>query len=538
MSDPVVVLPADISILIFRHMELYEIAHCMLVSRTWYYSLDKWAVLWSDVDMGGGSGKTKTSIRERLEAGLDHIVSGSRQSQEAHQSRGGAQNVKLLYDENLKTLARRAGAAMWRLALRYSPLISDAGISSLLHFGCVNIRHLEIRANKRISNSMLEALVRATGGRLEFVGLGTTEVSDHVVQQLLVSAPNLVFLDLSFCRYITSDAFPVAESSCFVFSSTKDPEADLATLGDSDDAASSSEQSQDSTNTHVNCHPTFSIDGGSLPKLRVLLLDGCSGIRNTVVRRILTAFEDSICTLSMSRTSLTLQAIQLIGTFHKKPLTLTCLMMNEILTRIGDDEAARALTNNWFGLAAGVIKSFTLAVPHITQLALGGGNNLVTDSLIIGVSQTCRGLLRIDVHDSLRLGDRCLIALGENCNDLKHVNIGGCIGCSDEGVIAMVHGCRVIEELDISTLNITDNSLIAVGANLLHLQRFFVDFCRQITDDGIKAVLEGSNGLGCMFTLKHLSFVQCRKVNDAIVDWCRARLRPEALVVCDFSARQ
>ncbi|KAJ1720579.1 hypothetical protein LPJ53_004803 [Coemansia erecta] len=429
---------------------------------------------------------------------------------------------------------------MWRLALRFSPLISDAGISALLHFGCVNIRHLEIRANKRISNNMLEALVKATGGQLEYVGLCTTEVSDHVVQQLLISAPNLVFLDLSFCRYITSDAFPVAESSRLVFSSTKDPESESGTaiLDGSYDSATSSGQSQASSDTEVNCHPMFSIDGGSLPKLKVLLLDGCSGIRNTAVPRVLAAFGDSICTLSMSRTSLTLQAVQLVGTFHKKPLKLTCLMMNEILTRIGDDEAARALTNNWFGLAAGVITSFTLAAPQITQLALGGGNNLVTDSLIIGISQTCRGLLTIDVHDSLRLGDRCLIALGENCIDLRNVNISGCIGCSDEGVIAMVHGCRAIEELDISTLNITNHSLVAVGANLLYLQCFFVDFCRQITDDGIMAVLEGSNGLGCMFTLKHLSFVQCRKVNDAIVDWCRERLRPEALVICDFSARQ
>ncbi|KAJ1839811.1 hypothetical protein LPJ73_006633 [Coemansia sp. RSA 2703] len=385
---------------------------------------------------------------------------------------------------------------------------------------------------------MLETLFKTIGGRLEYVGLGTTEVSDYVVQQLLVSAPSLVFLDLSFCRYITSDAFPVAESSRFIFSSTKNPELEMGPLDESNSTASSSDQSQDSLDTQVNFHPRFSVDSGSLPKLKVLLLDGCSGIRNTVVRRVLAAFEDSICTLGMSRTCLTMQAIQLIGTFHKRPLKLTGLTMNEILTRIGDDEAARALTNNWLGLTAGIIKSFTMAALQLVHLALGGGNNLVTDSLIIGISQTCRNLLSIDVHDSLRLGDRCLIALGENCVELKHVNIGGCIGCSDEGVIAMVHGCQEIEELDISTLNITDHTLTAIGASLLHLQRLFVDYCRRITDDGIRNVLVGSNGLGCMFTLKQLSLVQCRNINESVVEWCKARLNPDALVICDSSAHR
>ncbi|KAJ2872212.1 hypothetical protein FB639_004371, partial [Coemansia asiatica] len=282
-------------------MSLPEIARCMSVSRGWCYFLRNRAILWANVDMGGAMGNSDTTLDSRPEMGFNHLEADYNSNDSDNDGNNEQDtSVILLYDENLKTIARRAGSAMWRIALRFSPLISDTGIQALLDFRCVNLRHLEIRANRKISNAVLEELIKNTCSRLEYVALSTTEVRDHVIQQLLANAPNLVHLDLSFCRHITADTFPVANGSTFVFSSTTEPESDISEIN-----TDSNQQSDMQTDSQRHDRPMFQVDEKALPRLCTLLLDGCVEVHNAVILRVLNAFGNSLSTLDLSRTKIT-----------------------------------------------------------------------------------------------------------------------------------------------------------------------------------------------------------------------------------------
>ncbi|KAJ1814628.1 hypothetical protein LPJ56_000999 [Coemansia sp. RSA 2599] len=511
-------------------MSLREIARCMSVSKKWHHLIESRALLWGNVDLGGSLGNSDLAPDGRPGMGLNYpeAANYNDNSDNSGNDQGGNQDtdVILLYDENLRTLARRAGPAMWRIALRFSPLISDAGIQALLDFGCINLRYLEIRANRKISNDVFGELLARTCGRLEYVALSTTEICDHVVQQLLANAPNLVHLDLSFCRNITADAFPVANEANFVFPSTAEPISSFLEISSPVDSASS------------NQHPAFQVDANALPRLKTLLLDGCVEVYNAVTSRVLGAFGETLCTLDLCRTKVTMWVIHQIASVQHKPLRLERLLLNGISTRINDQEQEDMLLNDWLGISLPILERFVEAVPNLTQLRLGGGNALVTNGLVNAVAQSCRKLASLDVHDSLRLGTQAMLALGEFCVNLTQLNISGCIGCFDEAVIGLANGCMEIEALDLSTLNITDESLYVIGSRLYKLKHLFLDFCRQITADGIRGVVESTDGSGCLFTLRKLSFIQCRKVNYNVVDWCKERLHPDAVIMYEFSQRR
>ncbi|KAJ2598962.1 hypothetical protein H4R99_003892 [Coemansia sp. RSA 1722] len=542
MIDPLTALPADIAVLVFRKISLREIARCMSVSKRWCRLLENQAVLWGNVDMGGALGKGAAPLDSRLEMGFNHEEeTNDSDSDSGITGKNSTTSAMLLYDENLKTIARRAGPAMWRVALRFSPLISDIGIRALLDSGCTNLRHLEIRANRKISNDVFKELVKNVGGRLEYVALSTTEVCDRVVQLLLCNAPNLVHLDLSFCRYITADSFPVANGSNFVFSSTSDPESDVAEAGGTEDSNIALDQqpvTEADAQANKHRHPVFQVDAKTLPRLQTLLLDGCVDVYNAAVPRVLNAFGKSLRTLDLSRTKVTMWTIQQIAASIHKPLQLEHLLMNGISIRMGSEEEEAMLLNDWLGISTPIVEGFIASVLNLRRLKLGGGNNLVTNSLVSAVARSCRRLVSLDVHDSLRLGAQSMLVLGEFCTNLTQLNLSGCIGCQDEGIIGLVNGCRKLEALDLSTLNITDESLRKIGSLLYKLERLFLDFCRLITDDGIKAVVAPSDGFGCMVTLRKLSFIQCRKVNDGVAAWCKARLHPSAIVMYRFSQRR
>ncbi|KAJ1961375.1 hypothetical protein GGI12_003283 [Dipsacomyces acuminosporus] len=456
-------------------------------------------------------------------------------------------NARLLYDSHLKVLARRAGPALSKLSLFFAPLISDSGLAALVHFGCTNIRHLEVRATNRISNLKFGSLVTKIGAHLEYVALSTTDISDFAVQNLLLASPNLRHLDLSYCRFVTCDAFPLTDSSRIVFCHR------------SGDTASS-------LNSEFVQQWSVGLPHATLPPLKTLMLSCCPAIDDRAVRRVASAFGRTLERLDLSRTKATAMAMGALATTARvlQPPYAVNDCNNSTAqpdTSSGDVQFRRgprlhplplrqiSLTDINFHMTAGVpdantdrdanleIQSmmfFADSVPNLTQLLLAGENDTVTDEFVVAVAQKCRGLEEIDIHDSLRVGDRSMVALGSSCRCLKVANISGCLGCSSLGVMELVRGCLELVELDLSALRVGDEVLVAIGDGLRHLEKLSLDLCGRITQAGIRAVVEGSNGLGCLFTLLELSFIQCRNVDESVVDWCKERLRPDATIRCRF----
>ncbi|KAJ2742669.1 hypothetical protein GGI20_004310 [Coemansia sp. BCRC 34301] len=495
MPDPITCLPCEVAILIFRKLGLRETVRCMLVSKAWYYFLDTWAVLWNRIDTNVAPEHAQPVIvrhRWGLEAGrADTHTSRAAESEFVKEKQS-------LRDQSLSTLARRAGPALRHLSLSPSPHITDTGLYSVIHYGCVNIRRLELIENKCITGDMLVTLLGCVGQRLECLALSATMTDDTVVRYALSCAPNLVYLDLSYCRLVSDDAFPRAEL-----------------LSD--------------------------LDRQALPQLQELVLSGCVRVGDTAVGRIARAFGSSLHILDISYTSATTRCLCFLSlaasmnqdAVHgaRGTLALRSLNMMDIAFEPGNRNTRSEVDGGiHFNIAAWRIEQLYMYVPQLTSLTIAGKNYMLTDEFVVQIARNCRQLTSIDVRDSFRLGHASMFALSENCAGLEYASFGGCPGCLDTGVLSLVRGCSNLRGLNLYDLGITNSTLLVIGNNLHYLEVLVLDMCRLISTEGIKAVVEGSNGMGCLFTLTELSFMRCGRVDNAVVDWCKQRLKPNAIV--------
>ncbi|KAJ2641420.1 hypothetical protein GGF44_002132 [Coemansia sp. RSA 1694] len=495
MPDPVACLPCEIAILIFRKLRLHDIVHCMLVSKAWYYSLDRWAVLWSRIDTNGKPECIQSDIALRR-WGLEAENASSFTGRVAESEPGDF--AWSLHDRNLTAFARRAGPALRHLSLSLSPHITDAGLYSVIHHGCMNIRYLELSANSHMSSNILASLIGFVGQTLEHLVLSTAMTDDAVVKRALFCAPNLALLDLSHCLLVTDDAFPRPEY-----------------LSD--------------------------LDRQSLPQLRELVLAGCMYIGDVAIGRIARAFGSSLHTLDVSYTIATTRCLCFLSAAasisqsrpHSTPGTLALrnLNMMNIAFESGNRNTRPEVDGGiHFNINAWRIDQFYMYVPQLTSLAIAGKNYMLTDEFVVQIARNCRQLTSIDVRDSFRLGHASMFALSENCAGLEYASFGGCVGCLDTGVLSLVRGCSNLRGLNLSDLGITNTSLLAIGHSLHYLETLVLDMCQLISTEGIKAVVEGPNGMGCLFTLTELSFLHCRRVDNEVLEWCKQRLKPNAII--------
>ncbi|KAJ2297642.1 hypothetical protein IWW54_006750 [Coemansia sp. RSA 2705] len=169
--------------------------------------------------------------------------------------------------------------------------------------------------------------------------------------------------------------------------------------------------------------------------------------------------------------------------------------------------------------------------PHLTSLHLGGQNGYITDDFVDQLAHGLRNLRQINVFDCERLTDRTLLSLATYCPKLEAADISKSPHFSSIGVVELVRNCTGLKYLDISRIAVTDHVLAVVGNTLRELETLIMAECPRITSEGIVSAIEGSDGLGCQFTLQRLSFSNCPHVEKSMVDWCKQRLRQDAIVV-------
>ncbi|KAJ2084150.1 hypothetical protein H4R24_000223 [Coemansia sp. RSA 988] len=563
MLDPVSALPSNVVIDIFRKIPLNDIARCMLVSKRWFYSLSGWGVLWSVIDRSTWTCRT-TDLPEdghyMLYTGSDDIHgfdSGIARVNFRYQ-----QHRRWLRDSDIWLMVRRAGPALVKLVINLEMRVTGAGMHSLIQCYCVNIRHLEIRANGNLEIGLLQELVTKIGARLETVVLVAVKIGNHLVRSLFLFAPRLKYLNLSYCQDITYEAFPPADAiECNALADPNkdsDDESDFVQTGDTESSISL----VPSTSSAIvwDSKTMASIKNRSnpkgtiyLPKLETLRLCVCQDIDNSAISRIINTFGDSLLELDISKTNVTLQSLyeiastaktcnfQKVGSFHntvdknrrRKSGTLLLQELNLAYTRF-------LINVNIFGvnmsrdpgLPSWEVSDFAATVPWLTSLRIGGENKYVTNEFVEQLVVNLTMLTTIGIHDCENLTDAALLSLATHCSKVEVVDIRLCSQFTDHGVIALVQSCHGIKDLGLAGLSISDESLIVIGDTLRHLQVLVLDMCQRITAEGIKGAVEGSDGLGCQFTLKKLTFAGCANLSAEVVDWCRRRLSSDALVAC------
>ncbi|KAJ1766788.1 hypothetical protein LPJ69_000740 [Coemansia sp. RSA 1752] len=368
---------------------------------------------------------------------------------------------RLLRDQELWSMVRQAGPALKRLALDFELKITETGLHALLHFGCVNIRHLDIRANGNICTSTINAIIAQAGLHLETVVLVAVGVGNAVVKQLLLHAPGLKNLDLSYSLDLTFDAFPPIDGTEHDQQITYDD----ATKWESDIV-------WDSDSLGLVRHPGNPNGQIALPKLEELQLRQCCEIDDTAVSRIVSIFGGSLRSLDVRKTHVSIQGLQ------------------EILC------SARQC-------------GFKAVEPVQSNLP--------------GNKPTCATL----ALQQLKMQNVDFIS-NANVFDVEAADISKCSRFSDMGVVELVQSCRGLKYLDISRLAVTDNSLTVIGNTQRELEVLLMSGCPRITSAGVMAVMEGSDGLGCQFTLRRLAFNDCANVDKDTYEWCKRRLNPDA----------
>ncbi|KAJ2803883.1 Antagonist of MEN (Mitotic Exit Network) [Coemansia guatemalensis] len=558
MPDPVSALPSNVVIDIFRKIPLNDIARCTLVSKRWFYSLSGWSVLWSVIDRSTWTSRatdlpgdghymlyTGPDDTNGCDSGIDRVNF-------RHQ-----QNRRWLHDGDIWLMVRRAGPALVKLVLNLEKLVTGSSIRALIQCCCINIRHLEIRANGNIEMGLLNELLARTGARLETVVLVALEVENTLVKNLLLVAPRLKHLDLSYCWDVTSEAFPPTDTIGYealaALYKVSDDDGDSANADSTDTFPSSSGVVWDSktmANIKLRGNPKGTI---SLPKLETLRLCLCRNIDNSAISRIISTFGDTLLALDLSKTGVTLQSLceiattaktcnfQQTGPFHNtvnkgqrqksgalilQKLNMAYIKFPNNANVLGVDMPRNPNLRSW------EVSDFAAAVPWLTSLRIGGQNRYVTNEFVEQLVLNLTMLTTIGIHDCAKLTDTALFSLATHCPKAEVVDVRQCHKFTDRGVIALVQSCRNLKDLSLAGLAISDETLIVIGDTLRHLQALVLDRCHRITAEGIRGAVEGSDGLGCQFTLKKLTFAECANLGADTVDWCRKRLSPDALIAC------
>ncbi|TMW56260.1 hypothetical protein Poli38472_008908 [Pythium oligandrum] len=270
------------------------------------------------------------------------------------------------------------------------------------------------------------------------------------------------------------------------------------------------------------------------PQLRSLDLSNCAQVNNTVVRAVLqgcpslqvlrldgcrhitdAAFQPDYAPDFPLRGCATLQTISFARCSQLTSdlvlyLVLTCHNLTEInfsRCRRMPSDAIRQLLRSTTSL-----QRLTLSFTDITDDAFtahdpaseSGANN-VWNALP-------RSLRAIDLTQS-KVTDATLFAVASRCRYLEEARFSNCIAVTDVGIEALVTSCPFLRVLDMNNCGLlTDRGVSALGTHGRQLEMVNLSWCMNMTDKGIANLARGCE------RLQDLQLVWCTQLTDATLD--------------------
>ncbi|KAJ0402064.1 hypothetical protein P43SY_009269 [Pythium insidiosum] len=267
------------------------------------------------------------------------------------------------------------------------------------------------------------------------------------------------------------------------------------------------------------------------PQLRCLDLSNCAQVNNTVVRAVLQGCPQ-LQTLRLDgcrhitdaafqpdqeplRACATLQSVsfarcaQLTGELVMY-LVLACRALTTVnlsrCKRIPSD-AIRHLLGS-----ARALRHATLSFMELTDAAF-----LDTAASPVALP---RGLLTIDLTQS-RVTDAALVALAAQSRALEQVTLSYCLEITDVGLEALVRACPRIRQLDLNNCGLlTDRGVATLGVHGQQLEAVNLSWCMNMTDKGVVDLVQG-----CA-RLRQLKLVWCTQLTDVTLRAVAATRRP------------
>eukprot|EP00878_Enallax_costatus_P013162 GHUV01013759.1.p1 GENE.GHUV01013759.1~~GHUV01013759.1.p1 ORF type:complete len:236 (+),score=74.67 GHUV01013759.1:1509-2216(+) len=114
-------------------------------------------------------------------------------------------------------------------------------------------------------------------------------------------------------------------------------------------------------------------------------------------------------------------------------------------------------------------------------------SELYTDEGLIALSEGCKQLQRLALHNCDRISDRSMYALAANCPDLTAITLGGYNEhVTDGGLTVLFEACKQLAMVRLSSklLKVTDTSGVTLAKNCLSLTH--VKLTKAMTDATIK----------------------------------------------------
>jgi hypothetical protein len=136
-----------------------------------------------------------------------------------------------------------------------------------------------------------------------------------------------------------------------------------------------------------------------------------------------------------------------------------------------------------------------------------------TDEGLIALSEGCRQLQKIALHNCDRISDRSLYALAANCRGLQEVTIGGYNeNITDGGLTVLFETCKDIRRLKLSSklLKVTD-ATCAMLTNNCGKSLTYIKMTRKMTDASILMLAKH-----CPL-LEEVDLHRCSSISEAAV---------------------
>ncbi|GLE03751.1 hypothetical protein PINS_up012653 [Pythium insidiosum] len=266
------------------------------------------------------------------------------------------------------------------------------------------------------------------------------------------------------------------------------------------------------------------------PQLRCLDLSNCAQVNNTVVRAVLRGCPQ-------------LQTLRLDGCRHitdaafqpdHEPLgacaTLQSVSFARCAQLTGDLVmylvlACRALTtlnlSRCKRIPSDAIRHLLRSARDLRHVTLSFME--LTDAAFLDASTPLslpRGLLTIDLTQS-RVTDETLVALASQCRALEQVKLSYCLEITDVGLEALVSACPRIRQLDLNNCGLlTDRGVATLGVHGQQLEAVNLSWCMNMTDKGVVDLVQG-----CA-RLRQLKLVWCTQLTDVTLRAVAATRRP------------
>ncbi|KAI5065560.1 hypothetical protein GOP47_0020255 [Adiantum capillus-veneris] len=157
---------------------------------------------------------------------------------------------------------------------------------------------------------------------------------------------------------------------------------------------------------------------------------------------------------------------------------------------------------------------------------------LLGDTGLQVIAKSCPGLSSLSLDECEKVGDNALVTFAEHCPNLTTLNVQNCPLMSNYGIRKAVSSLKRLTKLKLAGLNVTDESLIAIGSMARVLIWLTLHNLDQVTADGF-ALFGKAVG---MQSLKHLHISNCRNFTDyalaMVGNHCRS-LRDLSLHKCE-----